>query len=69
MELTSDTLSTHFMFTVPSDAPAVFSTPLVALSWVVRFQFTATKRGTPAGAVKIDQLTWPMPLIVAAPDM
>ena len=69
VELTSDTLCTHFMFTVPSDAPAVFATPLVALRWVVRFQFTATLRGGTSVNGKIDQLTWPMPLLVVAPDV
>ncbi|CAD7696629.1 unnamed protein product, partial [Ostreobium quekettii] len=40
MELTSDVLVTNFTFSVPPGAPPSFRTPLLALSWVLRFEFS-----------------------------
>lgn len=72
LDLTADLACTHFMFTVPPDGQANFSGPLLALQWVLRFQFTAsTPRRSGGGnplAGKIDQLSWALPLHVGAPQ-
>lgn len=72
LDLTADMASTHFVFTLPPDSQSNFITPLLALQWVLRFQFTAS---TPRAAGvanplqgKIDQLTWALPLHVGAPQ-
>ena len=73
LEVTADLAATHFLFTVPPGSQANFTTSLLQLQWVLRFQFTAsTPRGGAGGsnplAGKIDQLTWALPLHVGAPQ-
>ncbi|GAB4820682.1 hypothetical protein N2152v2_007728 [Parachlorella kessleri] len=72
LDLTADIASTHFVFTVPPGSQANFSTPLLQLQWVLRFQFTAStarQGGSPNPLQgKIDQLTWALPLHVGAPQ-
>ena len=41
-ELTADLTLTHFLLAIPLDAPASFSTHLVTLSWLLRFEFTTS---------------------------
>ena len=38
-EFTGDVLMTNFMFTIPSNAPPSFRTPLLSLRWVLKFEF------------------------------
>ena len=71
-ELTPDTVLTHFMLSIPADAPASFSTHLISLRWLLRFEFT-TSRAKPAGGWLggagrgTEKLTWTLPLLVAPP--
>ena len=70
VELTGDTLSTSFMFMVPADAPASFTTPLLALRWVLRFQFVARQAAAAAAGAKPgaeQRLAWALPLHVSPP--
>jgi len=73
LELTQDTLLTHFMFTLPSDAPASFATPLVVLRWVLRFELTALRIGEDDGRRTVashppERLSWVLPLFVHPPN-
>jgi hypothetical protein len=74
MELTQDTLLTHFMFTIPSDAPATFATQLVALRWVLRFELTALHVGAAEGGRRTlgkqpaETLSWVLPVVVLPPS-
>eukprot|EP00899_Mesostigma_viride_P026351 jgi/Mesvir1/6900/Mv09060-RA.1 len=51
MEYTCDTLHTHFIFTLPSDAPSTFATPFVSVRWLLRFEFVAVVVGGSESAV------------------
>ena len=70
LEVTSDLVLTHFMFSLPLDAPASFATHLVALRWVLRFEF-ATSAAKPAGWLSSgstpDQIVWSLPVLVRPP--
>jgi hypothetical protein len=76
LELTGDTGCTHFLFTIPPDAPPSFQTPLMQLRWLLRFQFTAAlpPPGGKAAADwsplqgKLEQLTWALPITVLPPS-
>eukprot|EP00892_Ulva_mutabilis_P002363 jgi/Ulvmu1/12127/UM084_0054.1 len=65
------TLFTSFMLTVPRDAPAAFRTPLLALRWVLRFEFSVVAPRSAAAAASPgrwpaeEELLWRMPLPVA----
>lgn len=73
LDLTGDTSCSHFVFTLPPDAPASFQTPLLGLRWVLRFQFVAStaRLGDRPDASPmqgaLDTLGWTMPLAVVAP--
>ena len=62
VEATPNATCSHFVFSVPPDATASFSTPLVAMRWLLRFQFTAVGAG---GAQQ--QLAWTLPVVVTPP--
>jgi len=68
-ELTPDTLLTHFMLSIPHDAPASFATHLITLRWLLRFEFVTNAR-PPAtgwlggGAVAPEKLSWALPILV-----
>ena len=71
-ELTSDTLLTHFMLSVPATATASFSTHLVSLNWLLRFEFVtmtvSASTGWLGGSSKhVDRLIWTLPLLVQTP--
>ncbi len=70
VEVTSDLVLTHFMFSLPLDAPASFATHLVALRWVLRFEFT-TSAAKPAGWLSSgstpEQIVWSLPVLVRPP--
>ncbi|KAK9814302.1 hypothetical protein WJX72_003654 [[Myrmecia] bisecta] len=73
-ELTMDTLLSHFIFSIPYDAPASFSTELLNLRWLLRFEFTAIPSSAPGGwqqlsrpVQKPEQITWVLPLVVQPP--
>lgn len=74
LEITADMAATHFVFTLPPGSQANFTTPLLQLQWVLRFQFTAStpRPGGGGGSNplqgKIDQLSWALPLFVGAPQ-
>lgn len=75
LELTGDTGCTHFLFTIPPDAPPSFQTPLMQLRWLLRFQFTAALPPSGKAAVdwsplqgKLEQLTWALPVTVLPPS-
>jgi len=63
-EVTADTTCTYFVFSLPRDATPTFRTPLVALRWVLRFQFMAMRQEEGA---KMEQLSWTLPLVVLPP--
>ena len=72
-ELTPDTLLTHFMFSLPFDAPASFANPLLSLQWVLRFEFTASflpaqsAWSLSAPSRTIEQISWALPVLVRHP--
>jgi hypothetical protein len=68
-ELTPDTLLTHFMLSIPHDAPASFSTHLITLRWLLRFEFVTNSKPAAAGwlssgAVGSEKLSWALPILV-----
>ena len=68
-ELTPDTILTHFLFSLPIDAPPSFATQLVSLRWVLRFEFTAAYQSSSSwlGSRKPDQISWMLPIHVHVP--
>eukprot|EP00891_Asterochloris_glomerata_P005253 jgi/Astpho2/5253/Aster-x1285 len=68
-ELTPDTILTHFLFSLPVDAPPSFATQLVSLRWVLRFEFTAAHQSSSSwlGSRKPDQVSWMLPIHVHVP--
>ena len=71
-ELTPDLVLTHFMLSIPFDAPVSFSSHLVALRWLLRFEFTTSAVQQSAswlgGSSKgVERLTWTLPILVKAP--
>mmetsp|Transcript_1295 Transcript_1295/g.3717 ORF Transcript_1295/g.3717 Transcript_1295/m.3717 type:complete len:478 (-) Transcript_1295:46-1479(-) len=75
VELTQDTLLTHFMFTIPADSPASFATPLVALRWVLRFELSALYIGVGEGGARtlsskqpVEKVSWVLPVPVYPPS-
>ena len=70
VEVTSDLMLTHFLFSLPLDAPASFATHLVALRWVLRFEFTtsaAKPAGWLSGGSSPEQIVWSLPVLVRPP--
>ncbi|KAK9844480.1 hypothetical protein WJX74_003029 [Apatococcus lobatus] len=73
-ELTPDTLLTHFMFSLPMDAPASFANPVLSLRWVLRFEFTASflpaqsAWSLSAPSRTTEQISWALPVLVRHPD-
>lgn len=65
IEMTPDTIATHFLFSLPPDATPSFQTPLVALRWVLRFHFVA-RRGKGKAT---EQLAWTLPVPVLPPQV
>lgn len=63
VQLTADTLSTFFMFSIPIDATPNFSTNLLSLNWGLRFHFFASK---PDGGDP-QELEWYIPLKISVP--
>eukprot|EP00210_Caulerpa_lentillifera_P005491 g5251.t1 len=72
VECTNDVLMTNFMFTIPSNAPPSFQTPLVTLRWILRFEFLV---GSPFSWIDSDEvgssienstetLNWELPIVV-----
>eukprot|EP00897_Mesotaenium_endlicherianum_P004094 jgi/Mesen1/3712/ME000202S02798 len=73
-EVTADMLATHFIFTIPMDAPAAFATPLISVQWILRFEFVACKRrkhtpgaSSPLASEETERGEWSMPIVVHAP--
>lgn len=74
-ELSADLIHTHFIFTIPGDAPQSFTTPLVDVKWTLRFEFLASPRARPDGEKldrraqqdRIERAEWAMPVLVHAP--
>lgn len=58
-EITWDMTSTSFLFSIPEQGPANFSTSLVTVRWLLRFTFTAQ-----ANEGQLEDLTWTLPLPV-----
>ena len=73
-ELTPDTLLTHFMFSIPYDAPASFHTELLTLRWLLRFEFTAVYSRAASSwqlgkaTQQPEQISWVLPLVVQPPS-
>lgn len=68
-EVTPDTLLTHFMLSIPNDAPASFSSSLLLLRWVLRFEFTTASRHATSGwfgdaGQNTQRLSWSLPILV-----
>lgn len=68
VEVTRDTLLTHFSFTIPHDAPASFCLPVVSLRWLLRFEFgIGNEVGMWARQEQQSQLAWQLPVLVRPP--
>eukprot|EP00210_Caulerpa_lentillifera_P008041 g7678.t1 len=72
VEYTSDVLTTNFIFTIPSNAPPSFKTPLVSFKWTLKFEFLI---GSPLSWLdvefieaseppKMEVLNWELPIVV-----
>lgn len=72
VEVTQDIVLSHFMFSVPFDAPPSFATQLVSLQWLLRFEFTAAFPGQTSGwlvgATPPEKVTWSLPFLVRPPS-
>lgn len=77
-EMTSDVSVTSFQFTLPSSATPSFRTPVVALRWVLRFEFTVgpplnwsapDRARAGQGKAVMSQLMWSLPLVVRPPTV
>lgn len=76
-ELTPDTVLTHFMFSIPLDAPPSFSSPALRLRWLLRFRFTSAAAAPASGggwglrlggsAPAPEDISWTLPLTVLPP--
>lgn len=76
-ELTPDTVLTHFMFSIPLDAPPSFSSPALRLRWLLRFRFTSAPAAPASGggwglrlggsAPAPEEISWTLPLTVLPP--
>lgn len=72
VEISADLVLTHFMFSLPSEAPASFATHLVSLRWVLRFEFTtsvAKPAGWLSGGPTPERIAWALPLLVRPPAL
>lgn len=75
-EMTSDVAVTSFQFTLPASATPSFRTPMAALRWVLRFEFSvgppldwaAPERARGGKAAPMDTLSWSLPLLVRPPS-
>eukprot|EP00884_Botryococcus_braunii_P011510 jgi/Botrbrau1/2035/Bobra.0047s0015.1 len=71
VEVTQDVVLSHFMFSVPYDAPPTFATQLVSLQWLLRFEFTAAYPGQTSGWLvqpkPPEKVTWSLPFLVRPP--
>ena len=70
-EFTGDVFMTNFMFTIPSNAPPSFKTPLLSLRWVLKFEFEVGRcmefmedGETHMTSSETEPLLWQLPLIV-----
>jgi len=69
-EFTGDVLMTNFMFTIPSTATPTFKTPLLSVTWKLKFDFEVGKvtEWADGEADKVsnqtDPLHWELPLTV-----
>ena len=72
-EVTADLLLSHFLFSLPLDAPPSFATQLVALRWLLRFELT-TSVAAPAGGWLAgggrapEKISWALPILVRPPS-
>ncbi|XP_024544901.1 uncharacterized protein LOC9644561 [Selaginella moellendorffii] len=73
-EVVADVSQTHFLFSIPLDGPASFSTPHVTVQWVLRFEFVATpgnvewsKYAHPLEIKDRETGEWTLPITVHAP--
>lgn len=63
-EYTMNTLAAHFMFQIPVEAAHEFTSDVVSLSWVLRFEFISLEVGTDK---HLDPLLWELPLRILVP--
>ncbi|GAX83149.1 hypothetical protein CEUSTIGMA_g10575.t1 [Chlamydomonas eustigma] len=74
-EISVDSLSSHFLFTLPATATSSFRTPMVSLRWLLHFEllvgppvdYSTHDRVLRAIAPSLQQLMWCLPLIVMPP--
>ena len=76
-EVTAHLAESHFLFSVPPDAEVSFSTPLVAVRWLLRLELVvlptlalagdSTPPQPPSPASSPQRMHWVMPLIVRPP--
>ncbi|BBN02157.1 RAB6A-GEF complex partner protein 2 [Marchantia polymorpha subsp. ruderalis] len=73
-ETVCDMLNSHFIFSVPLDGPASFSTPLISVQWILRFEFVASppkvdwsKYAHPLLIEERERGEWSLPIVVHAP--
>ena len=62
-EYTMNTLAAHFMFQIPVEAAHEFSSDVVSLSWVLRFEFISLD----GVERQLDPLLWELPLRILVP--
>mmetsp|Transcript_21272 Transcript_21272/g.46656 ORF Transcript_21272/g.46656 Transcript_21272/m.46656 type:complete len:540 (-) Transcript_21272:86-1705(-) len=68
-EVTFDALETHFLFSIPPDAEVTFSTSLVQLRWLLRFEFVALSvqpghKAPITTSTDVNRMSWRMPVVV-----
>ncbi|KAK9827403.1 hypothetical protein WJX81_008568 [Elliptochloris bilobata] len=72
-EVTADLVLSHFLFSLPLDAPPSFATQLVSLRWLLRFELT-TSVAVPAGGWLSggtrapEKISWALPILVRPPS-
>jgi len=64
-ELTLHALQTHFTFQLPVEATQEFSTAVISLQWMLRFEFLTTDPKQPTNV--LEPLKWELTLRVAVP--
>ncbi|CAM6097364.1 unnamed protein product [Calypogeia fissa] len=73
-ETVCDMIQSHFIFSIPMDGPPSFSTPLISVQWILRFEFVASppkvdwsKYAHPLLIEDREKGEWSLPILVHAP--
>lgn len=73
LEVTADLVLSHFLFSLPLDAPPSFATQLVSLRWLLRFELTTSVAALAGGwlsggARAPEKISWALPILVRPPS-